>query len=180
MSVSVSVSINLIESNFCVNCATPYRHIDVSSSHKTLFSGNWQFIFIQFVYTKIPKTSRNYASLWLERNSCILCLSHLFVLSLTQITFTVCLLSIELENDLNCWYIVCLIFFPSLLNCLFLYFFFKHDNVFYIYLSSHRHRISTRQFINQESNFRIISHAPFNCLAYRITFLDCHSQNLMP
>lgn len=98
----------------------------------------------------------------------------LFVLSLTQITFVVCFLSIELEL-ISTPDIVCLMFFPSL--SLALSNVTIRRNVLHIYIQAYNF---TRQFINHESNFQFISHEPFDCLADRITFFDCHPQNLIP
>lgn len=79
----------------------------------------------------------------------------LFILSFTQIAYTVCLLSVELELIfLAADIIVCLILF-FFVWCAFISF---STNT----IKNHAH---TRQFINHESNFQFISHAPFSCLA---------------
>lgn len=108
------------------------------------------------------------------------CVSHLLFVCIISNSNHILYLSFEHWTwiDFNRWYCLFNVFFRLL---------FKHSNSTkkcIVYHSLHtdiQFHTDNSLITNRVSNsFHTHTHTPFNCLAYRITLLDCHSQNLMP
>lgn len=149
--------------------------------HKTCSIHRWQFIFIQLFIDEIPKTFGNNASM--------LCSKEIPVSTRISCVVSCCLFCVHIIFHTNHNHIHCLsfehwtwidwpFFATDIIVCL-ICLVFLYAMCVGVFISFQTMRIPrkyahTRQFINHESNFQFISHAPnriiFQLLSAKILF----------